>query len=401
MAEYGYKAIDAKGAKVYGNLEATSLDDLEYRLDNQGFHLVSAKLRRESLALFRRRKITRRQLIVLFMYLEQMAEAGIPILDTLVEMRDSETSDAMRQVLSGLVDSITSGRTLSEAMEEYEKIFTKLMVSLVRAGEKSGNMGQIFGELKTMIAWQDEIINRTKKLMTYPLFVGVIVFGVVCFLMIYLVPQLISFISSMGEEIPLLTRILIVVSDFFVNYWFIIVLMPPGFFVSLKLILNRSTRSRFIFDRYKLNIPLFGEAIKKLILSRFCKSFALLYNAGISVLDCLDISADVVSNSYMEEEIDDIRGKISEGESIYDAFSSAGLFPPLVLRMIHVGEQTGGLGESLIKISDFYSRDVTDLVDKIQVMIEPAMTVIMGVILGWIMLAVLGPIYDIISTIQF
>ena len=150
-----------------------------------------------------------------------------------------------------------------------------------------------------------------------------------------------------------------------------------------------------------MQIPLFGEAINKLILSRFCKSFALLYNSGISVLDCLSISGDVVENSYMEQEFEDIRLKVSEGESLHDAFSSAQLFPPLVLRMLHVGEQTGGLGDSLMRISDFYSRDVTELIEKIQLMIEPAMTVVMGIILGWIMLAVLGPIYDMISKIQF
>jgi len=401
MHEYTYKAIDARGKKIVGNIEANNIDDLEYRLDNQGFHFVSAKIRKKGLDIFSRRKITRRQLIVFFMYLEQMADAGIPIVDTLVEMRDSESSDSMRKVLSSLVDDISAGQTLSGAIQEHKTVFTDLMVSLIRAGEESGNMGTIFGELKDIIEWQDNMIKKTKKLITYPLFVGVIVFGVVCFLMIYLVPQLIDFISSMNQEIPLLTRALIVVSDVFVNHWMVVVLSPIFIFMMIKLILKRNARSRYLFDRYKLRIPLFGEAINKLILSRFCKSFALLYDAGISVLDCLAISGSVVSNVYVEEELEDIRSKISSGESLSDAFSAAEIFPPLVLRMLNVGEQTGDLGDSLLRISDFYSRDVTDLVDKIQVMIEPVMTVIMGIILGWIMLAVLGPIYDIISTIQF
>ena len=401
MAEYAYKAIDAKGKKVFGILEANGLDDLEYRLDNQGFHFVSAKIRKQGLALFSRRKITRRQLIVLFMYLEQMAEAGIPILDTLIEMRDSETSDVMRQVLSSLVDDISSGSTLSAAMKEHSEIFSELMINLVKAGEQTGNMGHVFGELKSTIAWQDEIIRKTKKLMTYPLFVGVIVFCVICFLMIYLVPQLVGFIASMNQEIPLLTRALIVVSDFFVDYWLLVILFPPSIFMVIKVSINRNIRARYLFDRYKLKIPLFGDAINKLVLSRFCKSFALLYNAGISVLDCLSISADVIANVYMEEELAEIREEIAAGESLYDAFSSAQIFPPLVLRMLHVGEQTGGLGDSLMRISDFYSRDVSDVIEKIQVMIEPVMTVVMGVLLAWIMMAVLGPIYDIISSIQF
>ena len=400
MTEYAYKAIDAKGRKVKGFHEATGPEDLEYRLDNQGFHLISARERKQGYSLFSRRKIQRRQLIVFFMYLEQMASAGIPIIDSLIEMRNSEDSDVLRKLVSSLVDEISAGQVLSGAMLEHPLVFTDLMISLVRAGEETGNMAVVFSELKDTLAWQDDIAKKTKKLMTYPLFVGVIVFCVICFLMIYLVPQLISFISSMGQEIPLLTRALIAVSDVFVNYWFVIIALPPVLFVSFKMLLKRHATSKYLYDRYKLEIPLFGDAIRKLILSRFSKSFALLYDAGISVLDCLAISSDTVSNVYMQRELNEISDKISAGSSIYDAFSSAELFPPLVLRMLNVGEQTGELGKSLSKISEFYNRDVSDLIDKIQLMIEPAMTVIMGVLLGWIMLAVLGPIYDIISSIQ-
>ena len=141
--------------------------------------------------------------------------------------------------------------------------------------------------------------------------------------------------------------------------------------------------------------------MQKLILSRFTRNFSLLYEAGISVLDCLKISEDTVTNTYLASELEYIRHQVEEGSTIADAFSKGQLFPPLVLRMIQVGEMTGALGQSLANVSDFYSRDVTDLIDKIQAMIEPFMTVFMGLILGWIMLAVLGPIYDVISTVQF
>ncbi len=400
MKEYSYRAIDVKGKKVLGIQEANGLDDLEYRLSNQGFHFVSAKIKKQGITFFEKRKITRRQLIVLFIYLEQMAGAGIPIIETFVEMRDNEESASMRQVLSSLVDNISSGQPLSKAMSEQPKIFTELMVNLVKAGEETGNMANIFGELKDILVWQDGMIKKTKKLISYPLFVGSIVFCVVCFLMIYLVPQLVSFILSMGQEIPVMTRALIFVSNIFVNYWFLILLLPVMLFITLKFTLKRNASARYVFDRYKLEMPLFGDAVKKLILSRFCKSFSLLYDAGVDVIDCLEISGRVVVNVYMEKELDAIKNKVSTGDSLYDAFSSAQLFPPLVLRMLHVGEQTGGLGHSLLKISDFYSTDVTNLIEKIQLMIEPAMTVIMGILLGWIMIAVLGPIYDIISSIQ-
>mgnify|MGYP003384867895 CR=1 FL=1 len=400
MVEYAYRAIDANGKKVRGCDEAGGLEELSLRLDSQGFHLLDAKVNKQAFSLLPPRKIERRNLIVLFMYLEQMAGAGIPILDALSEMRDSEESPVMRKILSTLVADISSGQTLSRAMQSHDGVFSELMISLVLAGEQTGNMTVVFAELRDILAWQDDIIRKTKKLVSYPLFVGAIVFAVICFLMIYLVPQLVSFIISMDQQIPLMTRALLVVSDAFVNYWYVIMAGPLVIYFAIKQTLKHSEAAKYWFDRNKLDLPLFGEAMSKLELARFSKNFALLYDAGISVIECLKISSNTTSNIYIKRELAAIKEKISSGDSIYESFSSAQLFPPLVLRMLHVGEQTGALGASLRRISDFYNRDVSELIEKIQLMIEPTMTVIMGVLLGWIMLSVLGPIYDIISTIQ-
>ncbi len=400
MVEYAYRAIDANGKKVRGCHEASGLDELTSRLDSQGFHLLDVKVNKQAFSLFSPRKIERRNLIVLFMYLEQMAAAGIPILDALSEMRDSEESPLMRKILTALVDDISSGQTLSGAMKSHDAIFSELMINLVMAGEQTGNMAVVFAELKDILAWQDDIIRKTKKLVSYPLFVGAIVFAVVCFLMIYLVPQLVSFIISMDQQIPLMTRALLVVSNAFVNFWYVIIGAPLVIFYAVKQTLKHSAAAKYWFDRHKLDLLLFGEAMSKLELARFSKNFALLYDAGISVIECLRISSNTTSNIYIKRELGAIKEKISSGDSIYEAFSGAKLFPPLVLRMLHVGEQTGELGASLRRISEFYNRDVSELIERIQLMIEPTMTVIMGVLLGWIMLSVLGPIYDIISTIQ-
>ena len=401
MAQYAYKAIDRKGKKVSGYYDASGLEDLESRLKKHGLDFVSAKPKGQDWSLFFRKRIERRDLIVFFIDLEQMAIAGIPIVDSLIEIRDSASSPAMREVTSNLVDAISHGQTLSEAMASYPKIFNEMMVKLIIAGEKTGNMGHIFGELKETLQWQEDVIRKTKKLMTYPIFVGVIVFAVVCFLMIYLVPKLVDFILSMDHDIPLMTKLLISVSEVFVNHWVIILFAPPVLYVISKLVLKKSVGARYWFDEYKLKLPLLGEAMQKLMLSRFTRNFSLLYDAGISVLDCLKISEETVTNTYLAGELEYIRKQVEEGATIADAFSRGQLFPPLVLRMIQVGEMTGALGQSLANVSDFYSRDVTDLIDKIQAMIEPFMTVFMGLILGWIMLAVLGPIYDVISTVQF
>lgn len=401
MTQYAYKAIDRKGNKISGYYNASGIEDLESRLDKQGLDLVSANPKGKDWTLFFRKGVERRDLIVFFIDLEQMAVAGIPLVDSLIEIRDSVSSPAMREVTSNLVDAISHGQTLSEAMAGYPKVFNDLIVKLIVAGEKTGNMGHIFGELKETLQWQEDLIRKTKKLITYPLFVGVIVFAVVCFLMIYLVPKLVDFILSMDNEIPLMTKLLIAASDIFVNHWIIILFAPPALYFVGKFLLKRNLAARYLLDEYKLKLPLLGEAMQKLILSRFARNFSLLYEAGISVLDCLKISEETVTNSYLAGELEYIRKQVEEGATIADAFSKGQLFPPLVLRMIQVGEMTGALGQSLSNVSDFYTRDVTDLIDRIQAMIEPFMTVFMGLILGWIMLAVLGPIYDVISTVQF
>tara|TARA_R110001592_G_scaffold320639_2_gene598772 strand:- start:90955 stop:92160 length:1206 start_codon:yes stop_codon:yes gene_type:complete len=401
MVQYAYKAIDRKGKKISGHYDASGIEDLESRLDKRGLDLVSANLKGKEWSLFFKKSVERRDLIVFFIDLEQMAVAGIPIVDSLIEIRDSASSPAMREVTTGLVDNISNGQTLSQAMSNHPKVFNEMMVKLIVAGEKTGNMGYIFGELKETLRWQEDVIRKTKKLMTYPLFVGVIVFAVICFLMIYLVPKLVAFILSMDQEIPMMTKLLIAVSDIFVNHWIIILCLPLISFFAGKFILKRSAAARYWFDEHKLKLPLLGEAMQKLMLSRFTRNFSLLYEAGISVLDCLKISEETVTNTYLSGELQYIRKQVEEGATIADAFSRGQLFPPLVLRMVQVGEMTGGLGQSLSNVSDFYSRDVTDLIDKIQAMIEPFMTVFMGLILGWIMLAVLGPIYDMISTVQF
>lgn len=401
MAEYSYKAIDRNGNKVSGHYNASGMEDLESSLEKHGLDLLSAKPGGKSWSLFPQKSISRRDLIIFFIDLEQMAIAGIPIVDSLHEIRDSASTPAIREVTTNLVDAISHGETLSEAMANYPKVFNEMMVKLIIAGEKTGNMGHIFGELKETLRWQDDVVRKTKKIMTYPIFVGVIVFAVVCFLMIYLVPKLVDFILSMDNEIPLMTKLLIAVSDIFVNHWMVILFVPPVLYFSGKLVLKRNASARYWFDEHKLKLPLLGEAMKKLMLSRFTRNFSLLYDAGISVLDCLKISKETVTNTYLAGELEFIRKQVEEGATIADAFSKGQLFPPLVLRMIQVGEMTGALGESLANVSDFYSRDVTELIDKIQAMMEPFMTVFMGLILGWIMLAVLGPIYDVISTVQF
>ena len=274
------------------------------------------------------------------------------------------------------------------------------MIELVKVGEVSGQLASMFGEMKDALKWQDELIAQTKKLLMYPLFVGVVVFGVLCFMMIYLVPQMTGFIIEMGGELPFHTKLLMSVSDFFVEFWYLVLLTPIMIFLGVKYLLNHNEKIKLVFDKYILHLLGIGPVLKKIILARFATNFALLYRSGIGVLDGLKITQGVVNNQYVEKEINYIYGLVTEGSAISDAFARTNLFPQLVLRMIRVGEQTGGLDKALVNVSYFYNRDVKDSIDKVQSMIEPVMTVTLGLLLGWVMLSVLGPIYDLIGGLQ-
>jgi type IV pilus assembly protein PilC len=234
----------------------------------------------------------------------------------------------------------------------------------------------------------------------YPAFVGTIVLGVTFFLMIYLVPQLTGFIKNMGQELPFHTKALIFVSDIFVNYWYVVLAIPVLAWAGLTILIRTDPRARYKADDFKLRVWMIGPILHKIILARFATFFALMYASGITILECIRLSEQIVSNKVIEGGLQRAGRLISEGQSVTTSFQNVGIFPPLIVRMLKVGEATGSLDKALRNVSYFYNREVKESIEKVQTMIEPIMTVILGAILGWIMLSVLGPIYDTISKIK-
>jgi type IV pilus assembly protein PilC len=400
MALYSYKAVDGRGKSIMGQLEAINLIDLELRLQRMGLDLIIGGPARRRTSMFKG-AIGRPDLINFCFHLEQLTSAGVPILESLADLRDSLENPRFREVISGLIESIQGGQGLSAAMADYTDVFPPVFASLIRAGEETGRLSQVLKSLAENLKWEDELIAQTKKLMMYPAFVGSIVLAVTMFLMIYLVPQMLGFIKSTGQAIPIQTRVLIGVSDFFIDYWWSVLLAPALAFAAIKLALTRSPAFRYRFDDYKLRAPLLGPILRKIILSRFASIFAMMYSAGITILECIKTSEDIAGNLVIRGGLERAGQQISEGKNVSTAFQDVGLFPPLVIRMLRVGESSGKLDNALLNVSYFYNRDVKEAIGKVEVMIEPAMTVILGALLGWVMLSVLGPIYDSITKIKF
>jgi type IV pilus assembly protein PilC len=236
--------------------------------------------------------------------------------------------------------------------------------------------------------------------MMTPLIVGTVVLGVTAFLMVYLVPQLIDFIASMGEELPMHTRALIATSDFLVNYWYTWVIVPPTLFIIAKIMLKTNPDFRYQMDKAKLHLPKLGPVIQKIILSRFANFFAMMYAAGIPVLSSLEIAENIIDNLVIKRALKKAREDIEQGDPISQSLANTGMFPPLILRIIKIGETTGKLDKALLNVSYFYERDIKDSIDKLQALIQPAMTAVVGLLLGWVMISVLGPVYSSLSNIE-
>ena len=398
MARYAYKAMNPAGRLVRGRMDAGNLADLEVRLKRMGLDFINGRTVGR-LALFGRR-IPRRELINFCFHLEQLTRAGVPVVEGLADLRDSVGHPRFREVIAGMVESIAGGRTLSQAMEGNPGVFDAVIANLIRAGEDTGRLPEVLGTLVESLKWQDELAAHTRKLLMYPAFLAAVMTAVVFFMMIYLVPKMVGFMKNMGQALPLHTEILIAVSNFFVNHWYAVVLVPVAAVAALNAALRVSPRARYLFDSLKLAIPLGGEILRKIILSRFAGTFAMMYGAGISVLDSIKATENVVGNAVIKEGLARVGQSIADGENMTRAFQNAGIFPPLVIRMLRVGENTGALDTALINVGYFYHRDVRESVERVQTMIEPALTVLIGAVMGWIMLSVLGPIYDLITRLK-
>lgn len=401
MAIFNYKAIDEKGRKHSGKIDAANEQALESRLRRMGMDLISAKYVDDRGSFGSSGTIRRIDLINFCFHMEQLTRSGVSIIDGLQDLRDSVDVPAFRNVISQVVEDIENGKKMSEAVAEHPKVFDEMFVNLIAAGEASGQLPDVFLSLSDMIKWQDELISTTKKLLIFPLFVGGVIFAVVGFLMIYLVPQLTDFIESIGQELPAHTRALIATSDFIVNYWYLFTVGPVLIFIALKVFTSVSADFRYQVDAFKLKIWQIGPVLKKIILSRFSNFFAMMYKAGIPVLQCIEITERIAGNEAIRLALARAREDIQEGKGVSASFQNTGLFPPLVVRMIRVGETTGQLDQALLNVSYFYNRDIKDSIEKVQALIQPLMTIIMGGILGWVMMSVMGPVYDSISKMQF
>ena len=396
MVMFAYKAVTTDGRQVRGEMDAVNLVDLELRLKRMEMDFINGHALKGR-GQFGRQPIPRRELINFCFHLEQLTRAGVPILSGLADLRDSTEHARFREVVAGLVESIEGGRNLSDAAQEYPGVFDSVFCALLRAGETSGNLSHVLREISDNIKRDDELAAFGRKAVIYPAFVLTFVAIATGVALTVLVPQLSTLFQMAGKELPLATRVLIGASDIFVDYWWAILAVIIASGLSLQLALRSSLRFRRRWDQLTLNLPLIGDIRRKVMLARFSGLFSMMYGAGIPIVEALKSAEAAAGNVVISEGLREVGARIGEGRNVSGAFAAVPLFPPLVVRMLRVGENTGALDEALGNVAYFYDRDVRESVERLQAVTEPLLMVLVASLLLGIAIAVLGPVYDIIT----
>lgn len=379
--------------------------DLYNQLHSAGLELIQcAPLSKDKSFLANiglKKKVQIRDLIQLFLHMEQMQSAGVALLDALGDIRDTTEHDGLRDIMTEIHRDVSEGSSLSEAMALHPKVFKNLYVSLVAAGEDTGDLTKSYMQLIKYLKWVDQMQAKVRKATRYPIILVCVITGTILIMMTYVVPQIVGFIRYLDMELPFYTTSLMATSDFFVNYWWAIlgvVVFVPLIALSLR---RMSDDIAYRIDMMLLGMPIVGPLIRKINIARFAQTFGALYASGIDVLNALQSARKTVNNLAIVEALEGVIEQVQTGSPLSEAFNASGEFPSMVIRMLKVGEESGNLTVVLDQVSDFYTADVDEAIQGLIAMIEPLLTMILGVMILWIAVAVFGPIYSSFENMDF
>ena len=405
MERFKYKAYNIKGRPIRGVISAANETDLFNQLQSAGLELVTCTVVKQnsklgSLSIFKG-KVKIRDLIQLFLALEQMHSAGVPMLEALGDIRESMDNQTLSDIMADVHRNVSEGSSLSEAMAAHPKVFNTLYISLISAGEGTGDLSKSYVMLIKYLKWVDDMSSKIKKAMRYPMVLGMAVVLTCVVMMGYVVPQIVGFIANLGQELPFYTLALVATSKFFQSYWYVVLGAPVILTVVYKILKRVSQEFAFRSDVVFLRLPVAGDLIRKINIARYSQTFAALYSSGIPVIQCLKAAQNTISNLGLKEALELTQNKVQTGSPLSEGFNASGEFPNLVVRMVRIGEESGNLSPVFDQISEFYTRDVDEAVQGMIAMIEPALTLLLGGMILWIAAGVFGPIYGSFENMDF
>ena len=402
MSLFHYKGRDKAGEVVTGEFEADSTDQTASHLINIGITPVNigpvADKKDDVLAVLRNLSSEKKpQLNDLIMFSRQMAtllNAGIAILPSLSGLKNHLEHPGLSAALSELASDLEKGRALSVSMHRFPNIFPPLFISMVNVGENTGQLGPAFAQISQYLEVDRETQDQIKTATRYPTFVMIALVIAMVILNLFVIPSFTSVFAGFGTELPWATRLLIATSDFTVNYWHLILLAAIVTFMGLSAYL-KTEDGKYKWDRFKLRLPIVGTIIERATLARFSRAFSMAFRAGVPITQTLAIVSKAVDNSYLERQIMSMRDGLEHGESLTQTAIASGLFTPLVLQMISVGEEAGGVDDMLDEVANFYEREVEFDTKKLSSAIEPIMITVIGVIVLLLALGIFLPMWDL------
>lgn len=403
MATFKYSARDGSGRVVAGAIEADTEIMVIGKLQEMGFYVTSLEkeapkvdLRR---GLQRLRRVGLRELTVFTRQFATMVNAGLTMVRTLSILEQQTESARLRQLVGEVRKDVEEGMTLSDAFGKHPETFNNLMVNMVRAGEVGGVLDDVLNRIAGFFEKDLALRQKVRAAVTYPVAIFIFAIGIIFFLVFFILPQFIGFFEGLDLALPLPTRVLIAAVKALTGYWYIFlgIIVLAGYGLRMYV---RTPGGRMRFDRFKLRIPVFGALMRKVTVSRFSRTLGTLITSGVPIMQALEVVAKAVDNKVVAEAIDNVRNSIREGESIALPMQASGLFPPMVVQMTAVGEETGTLDNMLTKVADFYDAEVETTLAQLTSIIEPLLILFLGFTVGFIVLAFYMPLYQIITGIR-
>ncbi len=399
MQYYSYRAVNDEGAVQRGGLAAANSEDLEARLNKLGLELINH--RRPLLAGYSSdRNLSRKELIDFTFHLEQLLGAGVPLRETVEEYHGSADKAHLKALSARLLESIDSGSLFSAACAAMPKSFSQMYISMLEVGEQSGKLDDVLSDLGRLLKWQDETLSRIQRVMMYPSFVAVVLLLVIIFVMTWLVPGLMSFVTSTGTELPWHTRALIATSEVVSRFWWLAVACLVGMLLLARVAISASRSYRLLWHRALLRLPLIGPVLFRIKLARFARCSSLMYGAGIGLVDTLKLAEQVVENDVIGQALREVRENIIDGATVFDSFSGSAVFPGTLARVMRIGESTGAMDKAFLQAAYFYDRQSRESIEKLEQSIGPLMIVFVGAVMMWVVISVIGPIYDMVFSMQ-
>jgi type IV pilus assembly protein PilC len=398
MITFSYQARDMSGKIVSGIQDALNEDNAVTSLMSRGLMVLS--LQQKSVASKTRKKtwsVKETDLVLFTRQLSTMIEAGISLVQALTALYDQcdpKRQKSLRHIISDVTTRVQGGETFHESIAKHPRVFDRLFVSMVKAGEHGGLLAEILDRLAGFLEASARLRKKIKSAMTYPVIVICIAMAITTFLIVKVVPIFGEIFADFGSKLPAPTQFLIDVSDFMRGEWYFLLLGIFGIFFGIRTFI-RSTRGKQLWDRWKLKLPVFGPLIHKICMSRFARTFAQLIRSGVPILEVLDIVGGASGNHVVETSINGVTADVEKGDNLSVALSKKTIFPPMMLRMVAAGEATGKIDTMLEKMADFWDEEIEAMLDALTSLIEPMLIVFLGVIVGGIVIAMFLPIFKL------